>query len=103
MDSRLRGNNAGHTGVGGELGKEVVHRGKVILRIPSPSGAELPREFFGVGGRGLACVVDADVGCGFAFAGGALGEEWDQAACLIVIGSAARDDLVGEIASVDRL
>src|SRR3712207_8295895 len=60
--------------------------------------AELARELFGVRGRGLASVVDADVGCGFAFAGGALGEEGDQAARLVVIGAAARDYLVGEIA-----
>src|SRR5918995_5339306 len=69
----------------------------------TPSGVELPREFLGVGGRGLAGVVDADVGCGFAFAGGALGEEGDQASCLVVIGAAASDDLVGQIARVDRI
>jgi hypothetical protein len=69
--------------------------------FPVVGNVKLPREFFGVGGRGLAGVVDADVGCGFAFAGGALGEKWDQAACLIVIGAAARNDLVGEIVGVD--
>ena len=65
--------------------------------------AELPREYFRVGSWALASVVDADVGSGFAFAGGALGEEGDQAASLVVIGTAARNDLVGEIAGVDRI
>jgi hypothetical protein len=45
--------------------------------------------------------LDADVGCGLACAGGALGEERDQAPSFVVIGVAARDDLVGEIARVD--
>jgi hypothetical protein len=59
------------------------------------SGAKLTGELLGVCGRGLAGVVYADVGCGFAFAGWALGEEWDQSACLLVIRAAASDDLVG--------
>src|SRR5829696_7667204 len=67
------------------------------------SGAELSGELLGVSGRGLAGVVDADVGSSFPLAGGALGEEWDQASCLVVIGAAACDDLVGKISGVDRL
>src|SRR5918994_5094006 len=64
-------------------------------------GHKLPGQLLWLGRRHLAGVAFADVGGRPPVARGAVGEQGHEASDLLILGGAAGDDLVGQVAGVD--